>query len=108
MGGILYIVLYMRYYVKIDRKGHPVSGSLVYTKSKPNNGRWFELERICPNEDGLCIQPSKPAGYFQKIKYYYVTDECCHPIAGSNIAAYCPPTGNYFEFFPTCLIKPCP
>jgi hypothetical protein len=98
----------MRYYVKINRKGYPVSGSLVYTKSKPNNGRWFELERICPNEDGLCIQPLKPAGYFQKLKYYYVTDECCHPIAGSNIVAYCPPTGNYFEYFPACLINPCP
>ena len=104
----MYIVLYMRYYIKIDRKGYPVSGSLVYTKSKPNNGRWFEIERICPNEDGLCIQPPKPDGYFQRLKYYYVTDECCHPIAGSNIVAYCPPTGNYFEYFPTCLINPCP
>jgi len=45
----------MRYYVKINRKGYPVSGSLVYTKSRPNNGRWFELERICPNEDGLKV-----------------------------------------------------
>lgn len=99
----------MRYYVKLDMKGYPVSGSLVYTMSRPNNGRWFELERICPNEDGLCIQPDRPEGYLQKVKYYYVTDECCHPIAGSNIAAYCtPPTGNYFEFFPSCLIKICP
>jgi len=35
-------------------------------------------------------------------------DEFCHPIAGSNISAYCKPSpGRFMEYFPTCLIKPC-
>ena len=95
----------MRYFVKLDVKGTPVSGSLVYATRKPSRGRWYELDKLCTDEEGHCIQPEKPYNYFQKYKFYYLTDECCQPIAGSNVNAYCVPTGNYYEFFPTCLLR---
>lgn len=98
----------MRYLVKLDKKGVPVPGSLVYNTSYPQKGRWMEIETLEKDEEGYCIQPPKPYNYFRKLKFYYVVDECCNPIAGSNVNAYCKPTGNYFEFFPGCLLKVCP
>ena len=99
----------MRYFVKLNRKTqHPVPGSLVYNTTQPTKGKWFEIIKPCLDEDGYCIQSSKPDGYFQKLKFYYLTDCDCQPIAGSNVSAYCKPTtGNYIEYFPTCLINPC-
>lgn len=96
----------MRYLIKLDKKGVPVPGSLVYNTSYPQKGRWMEVETLDKDEEGHCIQPPKPYNYFQKVKYYYLVDECCNPIAGSNVNAYClPHPGNYFEFFPTCLLR---
>ncbi len=98
----------MRYFVKLDKNQHPVPGSLVYNTTIPKKGKWFEIIKPCLDEDSHCIQSPKPEGYFQKLKFYYLTDCDCQPIAGSNVSAYCKPTtGNYIEYFPTCLIKPC-
>ena len=98
----------MKYFVKINSKGVPVPNSLVYSDAMPRVGRWYELIKPCRNCDGFCIQMNKPQGYFQEVKYYYTMDEFCHPIAGSNVSAYCRPhPGRFMEYFPTCLIKPC-
>ena len=86
----------------------PVPNSLVYSDAMPKMGRWYELIKPCRDCDGFCIQMNKPQGYFQEVKYYYTMDEFCHPIAGSNVSAYCRPSpGRFMEYFPTCLINPC-
>lgn len=99
----------MRYFVKLDRNNIPVPNSLVFATKKPNTGRWMEIHRMCKDEECRCIPEQKPEGYYQKVKYYYVTDEYCTPIPGSNISAYClPQPGNFYEFYPPCLINVCP
>ena len=98
----------MRYFVKLDRKGIPVPNSLVFATKKPNSGRWMEIYKMCKDEECRCIPEETPNGYYQKVKYYYVTDEYCTPIPGSNISAYClPQPGNFYEFYPPCLVNPC-
>lgn len=98
----------MRYFVKLDRKGIPVPNSLVFATKKPNSGRWMEIYKMCKDEECRCIPEETPKGYYQKVKYYYTTDEYCTPIPGSNISAYClPQPGNFYEFYPPCLVNPC-
>jgi hypothetical protein len=98
----------MRYFIKLDRKGVPVPNSLVFATRKPNVGRWMEIHKMCKDEECRCIPETPPEGYYQKVKYYYTTDEDCTPIPGSNVSAYClPQPGNFYEFYPPCLINPC-
>lgn len=107
-GGILYIILYMRYFIKLNSKGVPVNNSLVFATRKPRVGRWMEIYKMCKDEECRCIPEDAPKGYYQKVKYYYTVDDDCTPIPGSNISAYClPQPGNFFEFYPPCLINPC-
>lgn len=96
----------MRYYVKLNNKGYPIPRTLVHHYNIPKIGRWFEVDIVEKDpSSGFCLQPpSPPSGYNQIIKHYYLVDDSCQPVTGSNISAYCPPVGHYIEYFPSCLI----
>ena len=92
----------MKYYVKLNRSKVPVSNSLVINPSIPDNsGDWIEV--TAPQMvNGVC-QSNSGGGFINCYgwKFYYLVDDNCVPISGSNIkSCIFKPCGGYVQFFP--------